>query len=138
MNMKLSNILTAYNLLSQVPFKNNEEYLNKDVKRKVVSSKIEYNKFKKEFEEKVQEFIKAYDIDQDKLQKDQEYANQVNEEVIKYQNELLDKEHEVKELTLTDEEYNHIVDIAVEDVKLNGMTIPVQNYLEIIYETFCK
>lgn len=138
--MELFKILSIYNLLDQIPFKGNNIFLSNDLKRKIVSNKIKYNKYKKEFESNVEEFKKNYLTEEimEKLKTDESLINQINIEINKYSQELLQEKKEVSEITFNEDEYNNIIDVMYEDVQINGVTIPVQQFLEIIYETFCN
>lgn len=136
--MKLFEVLSIYNILSKIPFKGNDSYLTNDLKRKIIANKVKYGKFKTEFESTLQEFSKDYVTEDmvEKIKADKEYAKQIESELFKYQSELLQEDKEIEKVTLTEDEYNNIVDVAFDDIELNGVTIPVQDFLEILYNTF--
>lgn len=138
--MKLFEILSAYNVLDQIPFKGNDNFLPNELKRKIVSNKIKYGKYKKEFESNVKEFNDNYITDEmrEKMNNDKDLVEQVNHEVNKYLNELLQEDKELTPLTFSDAEYDSIVDVTFNDVSINGVTISAQQFLEILYDIFCN
>lgn len=136
--MKLFEILSKYNLLDKVPFKGNNSFLTNELKRKIISLKIKYGQYRSKFEENSQQFVQNYVTDdlREKFQNDPALVKQTNDQVNKYRNELLQEEVEIDDVTFTQDEYDNIVDVMFDDVDLNGITVPVQQFLEIFYNTF--
>lgn len=136
--MKLFEIISKYNLLDKVPFKGNKSFLTNELKRKIISLKIKYGQHKNKFEENLRQFTKNYITEdlQEKLKDNPDIVNQTNEQIIKYQNELLQEEINIDVVSFNQTEYDNIVDVMFDDVELNGVTIPIQQFLEIFYNTF--
>jgi hypothetical protein len=147
MTMTINEGLIKYNLISQVPLATKDGSLSKETKIKIMDLRIALGKIKKEFDSDVQEFISGIKTDEyDALQSKQErteeeeirlkeVVNELNDSIFTY--EAQKKAEEVEfEKSLTEKEFNEIVGIMTDDVKINNQTIPATEFLEILEHVF--
>ena len=147
--MTTNEILARQNFITKIPFKNGEETISKDLKVKIMSMRIDYSKVRKSFDEDVQEFIKGVTPEgfselqqkQDKTKEDeqkiQEMINKINSEYSSYIQDRGTKEVDLKEYSLTENEYNEIVGLMPDDdIEINGQKISSADFLEVMYTLF--
>lgn len=149
--MILNDLLTKQNVFTKISLKDGEKELPKELKVKVMRTRMAYTKAKKAFDAEVQEFTEELLTDEFKELNNKtertaeeeakltELTNKVNSD---YQEFLIQKgREEVKEIddTLTMDEYTEIVEVnAGNDVEINGNKIPAADFLEIVYDLFVK
>lgn len=149
--MILNDLLTKQNVFTKISLKDGDKELPKELKVKVMRTRMAYTKAKKAFDAEVQEFTEELLTDEfkelsnkaertaEEEAKFTELTNKVNSD---YQEFLIQKgREEVKEIddTLTMDEYTEIVEVnAGNDVEINGNKIPAADFLEIVYDLFVK
>ena len=149
--MILNDLLTRQNVFTKLALKDGDKELPKELKVKVMRTRMAYTKAKKAFDAEVQEFTEELLTDEfkelsnkaertaEEEAKCTELTNKVNSD---YQEFLIQKgREEVKEIddTLTMDEYTEIVEVnAGNDVEINGNKIPAADFLEIVYDLFVK
>ena len=149
--MILNDLLTKQNVFTKISLKDGEKELPKELKVKVMRTRMAYTKAKKAFDAEVQEFTEELLTDEFKELSNKpertseeearltELTNKVNSD---YQEFLIQKgREEVKEIddTFTMDEYTEIVEVnAGNDVEINGNKIPAADFLEIVYDLFVK
>ena len=149
--MTTNDAIIRHNFISKIIFKDGDNQLSKDLKIKIMSMRIEYGKVHKIFDEDVQEFTKGILEDrfnelQGKAEKTEEETKEYNDLINKYNQETNDyiarraiDEVEVKEFSITKEEYDEIIDVnSGNDVKINETDIPAADFLEIIHDLFVE
>jgi hypothetical protein len=144
--MTINEGLVKYNLISQVPLFTKDGSLSKDLKIKVMDMRITLGKIKKNFDADVQEFIDGIKTEeftelQNKERTEEESArfneviNELNDHILTY--EAQKKAEEVEfDKAFTLEEFNEIVGIMSDDVKINNQIIPATEFLEILEQVF--
>ena len=146
--MITNEVLIRHNLVSKIPFKNG---LSKELKVKIMSMRIDYAKVRKSFDEDIQTFLQDAASDefkelQQKLEKSeveetryQELSQKLNDEYNSYVSSRSSKVVVVNDYSFTKEEYDEIVaNSEVDEVEINGQSIPLGDFLEIIYNVFVK
>lgn len=149
--MILNDLLTKQNVFTKISLKDGEKELPKELKVKVMRTRMAYTKAKKAFDAEVQEFTEELLTDEfkelsNKAEKTSEEEARLKELTDKinsdYQEFLIQKgREEVKEIddTFTMDEYSEIVEVnAGNDVEINGNKIPAADFLEIVYDLFVK
>lgn len=147
--MTTNDAIIRHNFISKIIFKDGDNQLSKDLKIKIMTMRIEYGKVHKIFDEDVQEFTKGILEDrfnelQNKTERTDEENKEYNELINKYNIETNDyinrramDEVEVKEFSLTTDEYGEIIETnSGNDVKINETDISAADFLEIIYDLF--
>ena len=149
--MILNELLTKQNVFTKILLKDGEKELSKELKVKVMRTRMAYTKAKKAFDDEVKEFteelipeeLKELNQKENRSEEEnvrmQELTDKVNSE---YQEFLMQKgNEEVKDIedTLTMDEYSDIVDVnAGNNVEINGNKIAAADFLEIVYDLFVK
>lgn len=149
--MILNDLLTKQNVFTKISLKDGEKELPKELKVKVMRTRMAYTKAKKAFDSEVQEFTEELLTDEfkelsNKVEKTSEEEARLKELTDKinsdYQEFLIQKgREEVKEIgdAFTMDEYSEIVEVnAGNDVEINGNKIPAADFLEIVYDLFVK
>ena len=149
--MILNDLLTKQNVFTKISLKDGEKELPKELKVKVMRTRMAYTKAKKAFDAEVQEFTEELLTDEfkelsNKAERTSEEEARLTELTNKvksdYQEFLIQKgREEVKEIddVLTMDEYTEIVEVnAGNDVEINGNKIPAADFLEIVYDLFVK
>ena len=149
--MTIDDAIIRYNFISKVQFKDGDNTLSKDLKIKVMSMRIEYNKINKVFNDDIKEFTdgiteQRFHELQSKQEKTEEETNEMNNLVNKYNQEINEyvskhsmEEIEVNNYTFTEDEFNEIMETNSEkDIVVNGTTITAPDFLEIIHDLFVK
>ena len=149
--MILNDLLTKQNVFTKLVLKDGEKELPKELKVKVMRTRMAYTKAKKAFDAEVQEFTEELVSDEfkelsNKSERTSEEEARLKELTDKinadYQEFLIQKgREEVKEIddTFTMDDYSEIVEVnAGNDVEINGNKIPAADFLEIVYDLFVK
>jgi ribonucleotide reductase beta subunit family protein with ferritin-like domain len=138
------------NFITKVLLKDGDNELSKDLKVKIVGMRVKMAKFKKEFDEDVQEVInnlkpENFDSLSQKENKTEEenqqltdMVNKLNAEYIEYVNKRGMDEITYK-ATFTEDEINEIIEInAGNDVEINGNKLMAADFLEAFYTIFIE
>lgn len=150
--MILNDVLTKQNVFTKIILKDGDKELSKELKVKIMRTRMAYTKIKKAFDDEVKEFteelipeeLKELSSKEDRTEEEnirmQNLTDKVNSE---YQEFLIQKGNEEVKLLLEDtftlEEYSDIVDVnSSNDVEINGNTIKAVDFLEIVYDLFVK
>lgn len=150
--MILNDVLTKQNVFTKIILKDGDKELSKELKVKIMRTRMAYTKIKKAFDDEVKEFteelipdeLKELNSKEERTEEEnarmQELTDKVNSE---YQEFLIQKGNEEVKLlpedTFTLDEYSDIVDVnSGNDVEINGNTIKAVDFLEIVYDLFVK
>lgn len=149
--MILNDLLTKQNVFTKLVLKDGEKELPKELKVKVMRTRMAYTKAKKAFDAEVQEFTEELVSDEFKELSNKSERTSEEDARLKeltdainadYQEFLIQKgkeEVEAIEDTFTMDEYSEIVEVnAGNDVEINGNKIPAVDFLEIVYDLFVK
>lgn len=149
--MILNDLLTRQSVFTKLVLKDGEKELPKELKVKVMRTRMAYTKAKKAFDAEVQEFTEELVSDEFKELSNKSERTSEEEARLKeltaainadYQEFLIQKgkeEVEAIEDTFTMDEYSEIVEVnAGNDVEINGNKIPAVDFLEIVYDLFVK
>ena len=151
--MTTNEVLHKQNFLSKVLLKDGDVELSRSLKVKIMAMRIEYAKIRKQFEADLQEFVKDLSTDEFKQLQQIPEEDRTEEQQTRYQ-ELLDKingdynayvqtrsmeEVDVKNKSLTEDEYFELVNVnASNDVEINGTKLSSADFLEILYSLFVE
>lgn len=151
--MTTNEVLHKQNFLSKVLLKDGDVELTRSLKVKIMAMRIEYAKIRKQFEADLQEFVKDLSTDEFRQLQQIPEEDRTEEQQTRYQ-ELLDKingdynayvqtrsmeEVEVKNKSLTEDEYFELVNVnASNDVEINGTKLSSADFLEILYSLFVE
>ena len=151
--MTTNEVLHKQNFLSKVLLKDGDVELSRSLKVKIMAMRIEYAKIRKQFEADLQEFVKDLSTDEFRQLQQIPDEDRTEEQKTRYQ-ELLDKingdynayvqtrsmeEVEVKNKSLTEDEYFELVNVnASNDVEINGTKLSSADFLEILYSLFVE
>ena len=150
--MILNDLLTKQNVFTKISLKDGEKELPKELKVKVMRTRMAYTKAKKKFDEETQEFIAELvpqelrdlnaknDKSEEELEKEKDLGMKVDSE---YREFLIQKGNEDINLSVDDsltiDEYSDILEVnAGNDVEINGNKISATDFMEIIYDLFVK
>lgn len=149
--MILNDLLTRQSVFTKLVLKDGEKELPKELKVKVMRTRMAYAKAKKAFDTEVQEFTEELISDEFKELSNKSERTSEEDARLKeltdtinadYQEFLIQKgkeEVEAIEDTFTMDEYSEIVEVnAGNDVEINGNKIPAVDFLEIVYDLFVK
>lgn len=149
--MILNDLLTKQNVFTKLVLKDGEKELPKELKVKVMRTRMAYTKAKKAFDAEVQEFTEELVSDEFKELSNKSERTPEEEARLReltdainadYQEFLIQKgkeEVEAIEDAFTMDEYSEIVEVnAGNDVEINGNKIPAVDFLEIVYDLFVK
>lgn len=151
--MTTNEVLHRQNFLSKVLLKDGDVELSRSLKVKIMAMRIEYAKVRRQFEADLQEFVKDLATDEFKQLQQIPEEERTEEQQTRYQ-ELLDKingdynayvqtrsmeEVDVKNKSLTEDEYFELVNVnASNDVEINGTKLSSADFLEILYSLFVE
>lgn len=151
--MTTNEVLHKQNFLSKVLLKDGDVELSRSLKVKIMAMRIEYAKIRKQFEADLQEFVKDLSTDEFRQLQQIPEEDRTEEQQTRYQ-ELLDKingdynayvqtrsmeEVDVKNKSLTEDEYFELVNVnASNDVEINGTKLSSADFLEILYSLFVE
>ena len=149
MKLTTNDVIIRHNFVSKILFKDGDSVLNKDLKIKIMTMRIEYGKIHKAFDEDVQEFTKGIISERFKelaqkevlTSKEEKEKNTLIEQYNQETNDYISKralnEEEVKEYLFDMEEYSEIMETnSSNDVTINEQKISAPDFLEAIYELF--
>ena len=150
--MTLNDVLTKQNVITKILLKDGEKELSKELKVKIMRTRMAYNKIKKQFDEDAQEFANQIISDElkdlaNKTDRNAEENTRYEELNAKanaeYQEYLVQKGLEevsdAPEDSITMDEYSDILDInSGNDVEINGNTIKAADLMEIVFDLFVK
>lgn len=146
--MTLNELMLRQNFISKLMLKDGDKELSKNLKVKIVGMRVKMAKYRKDFDEDVQEAIKnlkpeGFDELSSKQGRTDEENKQLeamttklNEEYIEFVNKkgLEEVDYEV---SLTEDEMNELIDVnSGNDVEINGTKLSAPDYLEILYSLF--
>lgn len=147
--MTLHNIILRYRVLQNIIFKTDQLSLDVDTKVKLLNMRIYFGKFEQEFQEDVKKFSETIlpeeakiltnkpNKTQEDIAKLTEYKQQYNLEQQCYLKYRGQEEVDVKNFTITDEEFNQIAKVNIDnDVEINGRKLSGPDFLEIFYNLF--
>lgn len=151
--MTTNEVLHKQNFLSKVLLKDGDVELSRSLKVKIMAMRIEYAKIRKQFEADLQEFVKDLSTDEfrqlqqipeeDRTEEQQtryqELLNKINGDYNEYVQTRSMEEVEVKNKSLTEDEYFELVNVnASNDVEINGTKLSSADFLEILYSLFVE
>lgn len=146
--MTLNEALMKQNFIIKVLLKDGNEELSKALKVKIMKIRIALGKFRKQFDEDIQEAIKGLKPDnfddlaqkQDKTPEEEEMFKAMSEKINEEYNLFLiekGKDEVIFNEMFTEEEYEEILEInAGNDVEINGNKLQAADFLEIIHGLF--
>lgn len=147
--MTINEVMIRHNFISKILFKDGNSSLSKDLKVKIMSMRIEYGKIRKQLEEDLKEFVNTLTTDDmkilaskvDKTPEEEAQIESWNKQINEDYNAYIDKrgkeEVNVTNISLTEDEYNQIVEVnAGNDVEINGTKLSAPDFLEVIYSLF--
>lgn len=146
--MTLNELMLRQNFISKALLKDGDKELSRNLKVKIVGMRVKMAKYRKEFDEDVQEAIKnlkpeGFDELSSKQDRTEEENKQLeamttklNEEYIEFVNKKGLEEIDY-EISLTEDEMNELIDVnSGNDVEINGTKLSAPDYLEILYSLF--
>lgn len=149
--MVLNDLLTRQNVFTKILIKDGDKELPKELKVKVMRIRMAYTKMKKNFDAEVQEFIdelmypefKELNGKAERTSEENTRLSELTEKMnSEYQVYIEQKgKEEIEEIddTLTEDEYADIVEVnAGNVVEINGIKIPVTDFLEVVHDLFVK
>lgn len=149
MKMTINEVMIRHNFINKILFKDDTSSLNKDLKVKIMSMRIEYNKIRKSLEEDLKEFVNSLTTDDmkilaskpdktpEEINQIQSWNNQIKDEYNAYISKRGKEEVNIINDNFTEDEYNQIVKVNTEnDVEINGTRLNAPDFLEVIYNLF--
>lgn len=146
--MTLNELMLKQNFISKVLLKDGDKELSRNLKVKIVGMRVKMAKYRKEFDDEVQEAIKnlkpeGFDELSTKRDRTEEESKQLDEMVAKLNeeyNEFVTKKglEEIDyEVSLTEDEMNELIEVnSGNDVEINGTKLSAPDFLEILYSLF--
>ena len=149
MKMTINEVMIRHNFINKILFKDDTSSLDKDLKVKIMSMRIEYGKIRKSLEEDLKEFVNSLTTDDmkilaskpdktpEEINQIQSWNNQIKDEYNTYIIKRGREEVNIVNDTFTEDEYNQIVKVNTEnDVEINGTHLNAPDFLEVIYNLF--
>lgn len=149
MKMTINEVMIRHNFINKILFKDDTSSLDKDLKVKIMSMRIEYGKIRKSLEEDLKEFVNSLTTDDmkvlaskpdktpEEINQIQSWNNQIKDEYNTYISKRGREEVNIINDTFTEDEYNQIVKVNTEnDVEINGTHLNAPDFLEVIYNLF--
>lgn len=149
MKMTINEVMIRHNFINKILFKDDTSSLDKDLKVKIMSMRIEYGKIRKSLEEDLKEFVNSLTTDDmkilaskpdktpEEINQIQSWNNQIKDEYNTYISKRGKEEVNIINDTFTEDEYNQIVKVNTEnDVEINGTHLNAPDFLEVIYDLF--
>lgn len=149
MKMTINEVMIRHNFINKILFKDDTSSLDKDLKVKIMSMRIEYGKIRKSLEEDLKEFVNSLTTDDmkilaskpdktpEEINQIQSWNNQIKDEYNTYISKRCREEVNIINDTFTEDEYNQIVKVNTEnDVEINGTHLNAPDFLEVIYNLF--
>ena len=149
MKMTINEVMIRHNFINKILFKDDTSSLDKDLKVKIMSMRIEYGKIRKSLEEDLKEFVNSLTTDDmkvlaskpdktpEEINQIQSWNNHIKDEYNTYISKRGREEVNIINDTFTEDEYNQIVKVNTEnDVEINGTHLNAPDFLEVIYNLF--
>lgn len=148
--MTLNELMLKQNFISKVLLKDGDKELSKPLKVKIVGMRVKMAKYKKEFDDDVQEVVKnlkpeGFDKLASKLERTPEEQQTLDSMTAKLNEEYLEfinkkgLEQIDYQVSLTENEMNELIDVnAGNDVEINGTKLAAPDFLEILYSLFVE
>ena len=146
--MNLNDVLMRQSFFINLALKNGSKELSKELKFKIINNRTKLNKYRKEFEEFIQESIKEFKTEEykelsakeNKTEKELEdlkdMTSKLQNEVDGFVNKVLSEEKDF-DLKFTDEELSELIDInSGIDATVNGVKLKTEDFLEQVYIMF--
>lgn len=146
--MTLNELMLKQNFISKVLLKDGDKELSRGLKVKIVGMRVKMAKYRKDFDEDVQEAVKSLKPEgYDELASKQERSDEENAQLTAM-NEKLNADYvefvnkkgleEIDyEVSLSEEEMNELIDVnSGNDVEINGTKLAAPDFLEILYSLF--
>ena len=145
--MTLNDIVSKYNLITQLRLEHNGKEFSKELKLKIIKMRIEYGKFSKALDNDIKEFTDGIISDRYKFlvnagfrtpeenkelsELEEEYRKDISEYMNSKANDVIEN---VNDWKITPDEYEEIIDFNItNNVNINGNQILGPDYLELIY-----
>lgn len=141
-------MMVKHNFITKVLLRDGDKELNKDLKVKLMSMRIELGKVRKQLEEDLQEAVKELTpkgyqeliMKEDKTEEDKAQVEAWNKQINEEYNAYVDKrgKEEVQiDTTLSEDEFAQIIEVnAGNDVEINGTKLNAADFLEVLYSLF--
>ena len=146
--MTLNELMLKQNFISKLMLKDGDKELSKNLKIKIVGMRVKMAKYRKDFDEDVQEAIKnlkpegfdelvsKQDKTAEEIQQLEAMTAKLNEEYVEFVNKKGLEEVDY-EISLTEDEMNELIDVnSGNDVEINGTKLSAPDFLEILYSLF--
>lgn len=146
--MTLNELMLKQNFISKVLLKDGDKELSRNLKVKIVGMRVKMAKYRKDFDEDVQEAINnlkpegfdelssKHDRTEEENKQLEAMTTKLNEEYIEFVNKKGLEEINY-EVSLTEDEMNELIDVnSGNDVEINGTKLSAPDYLEILYSLF--
>lgn len=141
-------MMVKHNFITKVLLRDGDKELSKDLKVKLMSTRIELGKVRKQLEEDLQEAVKELTpkgyqeliMKEDKTEEDKAQVEAWNKQINEEYNAYVDKrgKEEVQiDTTLSEDEFAQIIEVnAGNDVEINGTKLNAADFLEVLYSLF--
>ena len=144
MNMTLNEVLARQNFVNKLVLKNGENELPKELKVKLMGMRIALNKIRNQYDEDSKEAVEGLKPEgfdalaqkQDKTEEEQKLYNEMYQKLVDEHNAfLIEKSKEEVEFdrNFTEDEFNELVYVNSDSVKINDVELSAEDFLEIIY-----
>ena len=144
MNMTLNEVLARQNFVNKLVLKNGENELPKELKVKLMGMRIALNKIRNQYDEDSKEAVEGLKPEgfdtlaqkQDKTEEEQKLFDEMYQKLVDEHNAFLvekSKEEVEFDRNFTEDEFNELVCVNSDSVKINDVELSAENFLEIIY-----
>ena len=146
--MNLNDVLMRQSFFINLALKNGDKELSKELKFKIINNRTKLNKYRKEFEEFIQESIEEFKTEEykelsakeNKTEKEldelKDMTNKIQSEIDGFINKVLSEEKDF-ELKFTDEELSELIDVnSGIEASVNGVKLKSEDFLEQVYIMF--
>ena len=142
--MTLNEVLARQNFVNKLVLKNGENELPKELKVKLMGMRIALNKIRNQYDEdskEAAEGLKPEGFDtlaqkQDKTEEEQKLFDEMYQKLVDEHNAFLvekGKEEVEFDRNFTEDEFNELVYVNSDSVKINDVELSAEDFLEIIY-----
>lgn len=141
-------MMIKHNFITKVLLRDGDKELNKDLKVRLMSMRIELGKVRKQLEEDLQEAVKELTpkdyqeliMKENKTEEDKAQVEAWNKQINEEYNAYVDKrgKEEVQiDTTLSEDDFAQIIEVnAGNDVEINGTKLNAADFLEVLYSLF--
>lgn len=141
-------MMVKHNFITKVLLRDGDKELNKDLKVRLMSMRIELGKVRKQLEEDLQEAVKELTpkgyqeliMKENKTEEDKAQVEAWNKQINEEYNAYVDKrgKEEVQiDTTLSEDDFAQIIEVnAGNDVEINGTKLNAADFLEVLYSLF--